>query len=228
MQLYFAGGDGRRDYLIVHQASGWEVRSLAQVVKPKSLDLRKRGDAAKLEAAAPRRSKSRLTCTTNLAFGFAPVLSFRRVVGVVATTPTSFETPPALGLRFQLPAGRGRTHFSKELEPVARRRSSSASVSTTAPTSNNSLRSQILNLVPGDAPSIRRAIAWIGAFKRSVGRLGKHIEMCLTLEALPSKTQELLLFELRRSIDDHTDLQADAEEALACLSPLACSAPAPS
>jgi hypothetical protein len=56
VQLFFAGG-ARRDYLILCQAAacnrpgGWWARSLADAVKPGDLDLRRRADAAKLEAA---------------------------------------------------------------------------------------------------------------------------------------------------------------------------------
>jgi DNA invertase Pin-like site-specific DNA recombinase len=60
LQLWFASGKRRRDYLIVHRPGGpgfaarqeatWECRSLSTVPKAGDLDLRKPEDAAKLEA----------------------------------------------------------------------------------------------------------------------------------------------------------------------------------
>jgi hypothetical protein len=56
VQLFFSGG-ARRDYLIAHQTAayrrpgGWWARSLASVVKPGELDLRKRDHAKRLEKA---------------------------------------------------------------------------------------------------------------------------------------------------------------------------------
>jgi DNA invertase Pin-like site-specific DNA recombinase len=61
VQVWFADGPHCRDYLILHrlpQANGsacqegrWWAKSLASVAEPGDLDLRKRGDVAKLEAA---------------------------------------------------------------------------------------------------------------------------------------------------------------------------------
>ncbi len=58
--MYFTGGN-RRDYLIYHKPphvisgcrkeGGWWVRSMRSVVTQEGLDLRKRGDAARLEKA---------------------------------------------------------------------------------------------------------------------------------------------------------------------------------
>ncbi len=60
VQMYFTGGN-RRDYLIYHKPphvisgcrkeGGWWVRSMRSVVTQEGLDLRKRGDAARLEKA---------------------------------------------------------------------------------------------------------------------------------------------------------------------------------
>jgi DNA invertase Pin-like site-specific DNA recombinase len=59
VQIYFAGGDRRRNYLILHRPAlayrkvrtegRWWARSLADVAAPGDLDLRDRGDARKLE-----------------------------------------------------------------------------------------------------------------------------------------------------------------------------------
>jgi hypothetical protein len=55
VQVHFADGDARRDYLIAYQAAGfrraggWRAGSLAGAVGRDDLDLRKRGDAAALE-----------------------------------------------------------------------------------------------------------------------------------------------------------------------------------
>jgi DNA invertase Pin-like site-specific DNA recombinase len=64
VQIWFAGGKRRRDYLILHRPprsngkatkeGGWWVRSLASVAKPGDLDLRKPAQAAKLEGALSR------------------------------------------------------------------------------------------------------------------------------------------------------------------------------
>jgi DNA invertase Pin-like site-specific DNA recombinase len=61
VQLWFTGDKRCRDYLILHRPAksngknrvegGWWVRSLASVAKPGKLDLRKPGDAARLEKA---------------------------------------------------------------------------------------------------------------------------------------------------------------------------------
>jgi DNA invertase Pin-like site-specific DNA recombinase len=61
VQVHFAGGKKRRDYLILHRpprangtvrtAGSWEVRSLATVAKPDDLDLRKPDHARRLEKA---------------------------------------------------------------------------------------------------------------------------------------------------------------------------------
>jgi hypothetical protein len=59
VQVWFAGGERHRDYLILHRPArgsrssrtegGWWVRTLVDVAKPGKLDLRKRRDAAELE-----------------------------------------------------------------------------------------------------------------------------------------------------------------------------------
>jgi DNA invertase Pin-like site-specific DNA recombinase len=61
VQVWFAGGERHRDYLILHRPprsngkarkeGGWWCRSLAEVAKPGDLDLRKPDHARKLEAA---------------------------------------------------------------------------------------------------------------------------------------------------------------------------------
>jgi DNA invertase Pin-like site-specific DNA recombinase len=57
VQVFFRDSDARRDYLIAYQAAGfnrpggWWAKSLADVVKPGGLDLRRRDHAAKLEKA---------------------------------------------------------------------------------------------------------------------------------------------------------------------------------
>src|SRR5262249_22177879 len=55
LQVWFKGGKVRRDYLIWYRVASyrrggkWNVRSLADVVKARDLDLRRRADAAALE-----------------------------------------------------------------------------------------------------------------------------------------------------------------------------------
>jgi hypothetical protein len=59
VQVWFAGGERHRDYLILHRPpngltgkeGGWWARSLAEVAEPGDLDLRNRKHAAELEAA---------------------------------------------------------------------------------------------------------------------------------------------------------------------------------
>ena len=61
VQMWFAGGEKHRDYLIFHRppkanaasrtAGGWWARSMEDIVKPGSFDLRNRDHAAQLEVA---------------------------------------------------------------------------------------------------------------------------------------------------------------------------------